>query len=91
MALDLKKHWRFPPVIVDTRLGPDIFLVSRKTNRVMMLGLTVPLDDVIEVIARKNRSMHDLCKNAKRRHGKTASIVPVGVRCRGLQTSLLGR
>lgn len=53
MLVNLRKLLRFIPAIVDTRLLPDILLVSRKTKHVVMLELTVPLAD--QIARQKNK------------------------------------
>lgn len=48
MSVNRGKQLRFPPQITETRLQPDILLVSMNSEEVMMLELTVAWEDCTE-------------------------------------------
>lgn len=58
-APESSRGLKFPENIVVTTLGPDIFLVSETTRQVVLLELTVPLEDRMEEAFERKRAKYE--------------------------------
>ena len=48
MSVDLERQLKIPPHVTQTRLRPDIILVSEGTKQLVLLELTVPWEERME-------------------------------------------
>ncbi|XP_078666098.1 uncharacterized protein LOC144908400 [Branchiostoma floridae x Branchiostoma belcheri] len=80
---DLGKQLAFPADIIDTNLGPDLILFSRKTTQVVLLELTVPWEDRMEEANERKRMKYQELVSRCREKGWKTWYFPVEVGCRG--------
>ena len=72
LLVDLKTKLKFPQDIVDTRLRPDVLLLSRKSKQLVMVELTVPWEERMEeAYARKKEKYEHLVQDCKDAGWKT--------------------
>ena len=81
--VDLKKKLVFPIKIARTNLRPDIVLSSLKTKTVVMIELTVPLEDLIDGANERKRLKYDELRELCISNGWTTRCIPVEVGARG--------
>ena len=59
LSVDLGSQLKFPQHVAKTTLRPDIILVSEATKNVVMLELTVPWEERMEVAFERKREKYD--------------------------------
>ncbi|XP_052224110.1 uncharacterized protein LOC127839765 [Dreissena polymorpha] len=83
MRADLVKKLVFPEEVAHTTLRPDIVLWSKTAKRVILVELTVPweerIDVAYELMKAKYQDLADVC----RERGWKTWIFPVEIGCRG--------
>ena len=83
MACDLKGEGRYPPVIMDTGMRPDLVLTSSKSKRMIIIELTVPFETrIAENHEFKVAKYEELCREV-RRAGFKVEFFAVEVGARG--------
>lgn len=83
LHVDLKKKLMFPADVAVTRLRPDMLLISRSTNCIYIVELTVPWEDRLETSHQlKSTKYQDLVDEAKVKGWKAVQF-PIEVGCRG--------
>jgi hypothetical protein len=83
MLVDLGKKLKFPEEVTHTSLRPDIVMWSRSPKLMVMVELTVPWEERVEVSHEiKKGKYQDLADTCKERGWKTW-VFPVEVGCRG--------
>ena len=91
LQVDLGKRVRIPDYIVLTRLKPDLILTSESTKQMILMELTVPFEDNMEIAAELKRTKYEqLVEETKKSHWNTM-IWTVEVGCRGFSGSSLSR
>ena len=58
MTVDLERQLKIPPHITQTRLRPDIILVSEATKQLLLLELTVPWEERMEEAQKRKREKY---------------------------------
>lgn len=91
LSVDLKKQLKFPQEILDTRLRPDLLLVSQKSKQVVMLELTVPWEDRMEEAFGRKKAKYEELVEACQQKKWIASCFPIEVGCRGFAGQSLWR
>ena len=83
IRIDLKKRLQFPGEIVQTTLRPDIVIWSTKSRQLIMIELTVPWEENIEMANERKRLKYDeLTQSCEAARWKTWCL-PIEVGCRG--------
>ncbi|KAI8486711.1 hypothetical protein Bbelb_354590 [Branchiostoma belcheri] len=91
MRVDLERKLKFPEVVLDTNLRPDIVPWSEETKQVVMKELTVPWEDRLEEAhERKAEKYRDLRQSCAEK-GWKAWCYPVEVGCRGFVSQTVWR
>ena len=91
MSVDLERQLKIPPHITQTRLRPDIILVSEATKQLVLLELTVPWEERIEEAQeRKREKYQELVEDCQRNRWKTMCM-PVEVGSRGFASQSLSK
>ncbi len=83
MRVDLGKQLRFPEVITETSLRPDIVVFSEKSKQVVMLELTVPWEERMEEASERKKGKYAELAEDCRRRGWRTRCVPIEVGSRG--------
>ena len=81
--MDLGKQLKFPENIVETRLRPDIVLVSETSKQVIMLELTVRWEERMEQARERKREKYAELVEESRNRGWRARCLPIEVGGRG--------
>ena len=83
MRVDLKHQLKFPEVVAETTLRPDIVIWSQSPKRVILVELTVPweerVEEAFELKKLKYQELADVCRD----RGWKTWVFPVEVGCRG--------
>ena len=58
MQIDLQERVRIPEIITSTSMRPDIILTSEETRQMIMIELTVPTEDRIEISGELKRTKY---------------------------------
>lgn len=82
LKVDLGRQLKFPEHIAKTRLSPDVVLTSDSSKQVVILELTVPLEDRIEEANERKRAKHLELLEACGGIGWKARCEPFKVGCR---------
>ena len=56
MKIDLEKRVKIPPEISVTNMRPDVLIISESSKQMIMVELTVPHEERIEVSGELKRS-----------------------------------
>ena len=83
MRIDLEKRVKIPPEISVTNMRPDILIISKSSKQMIMVELTVPHEERIEVSGEIKRTKYNHVVEEGKVNGWTVSIWPVEVGCRG--------
>jgi hypothetical protein len=83
MIVDLEKQLQIPQDIVETRLRPDIVLLSRSTKQLVFIELTVPWEERAEEAHERKRLKYDELVEQCRAKGWSTRCDAVEVGCRG--------
>ena len=83
LNVDLNSKLVFPVEIVVTKLRPDMVMWSRSAKTVIIIELTVPWEERIEVAFERKRTKYDDLKNECERSGWKTWCLPVEVGSRG--------
>ena len=89
LQVDLGKRVKIPEHIMLTRLKPDLILTSNSTKQMIVMELTVPLEERVELSAEMKKSKYEelISESAKSRWKTTIYTVEVG--CRGFAANSL--
>ncbi|KAK0146299.1 hypothetical protein N1851_014401 [Merluccius polli] len=91
MSVDLERQLKIPPHITQTRLRPDIILVSEATKQLVLLELTVPWEERMEEAQeRKREKYQELVEDCRRNRWKTRCM-PVEVGSPGFASHSLSK
>ncbi len=71
MTVDLEKQLKIPTHITQSKLRPDIILVSEATKQLILLELTVPWEERMEVQERKREKYQELVEDCWRNRWMT--------------------
>ena len=82
-SIDLEGRLKIPADITVTRLRPDITITYEKTRQLVMIKLTVPTEDRIEISDELKREKYTATVEEGRQRGCGVSIWAVEVGCRG--------
>ena len=80
---DLNEQLQFPPEVAVTSLRPDVVILSRSTKTVIMLELTVPLEDRSHLAHDRKSSKYSALVSACEESGFKAHLFPIEVGCLG--------
>ena len=80
---DLDEQLQFPPEVAVTSLRPDVVILSRSTKTVIMLELTVPLEDRSHLAYDRKSSKYSALVTACEESGFKAHLFPIEVGCLG--------
>ena len=80
---DLDEQLQFPPEVAVISLRPDIVTLSRSAKRVIMLELTVPLEDRSHLAYDRKSSKYSTLVTACEESGFKAHQFPIEVGCLG--------
>ena len=83
LSIDLEKRVKIPPEITVTNLRPDVIIVSKSAKQMIMVELTVPHEERIEVSGELKRSKYNPIVEEGKQKGWNISIWSVEVGCRG--------
>ena len=83
MIVDLEKQLQFPQDIVETRLRPDMVLLSPFTKQLVLIELTVPWEERIEEAHERKRLKYELLVEQCRAKGWSTRCDAIEVGCRG--------
>lgn len=83
MRVDLSRQFQFPCEITTTSLRPDIVVWSTKAKAVLLIELTVPLEEGIEATFERKKTKYSELAAEYREAGWRTTIYPVEVGCRG--------
>ena len=89
LQVDLGRRVKIPEYIMSTQLKPDLILTSDLTKQMVVMELTVPLEDRIEISAELKKSKYEqlITESAKSKWKTIIYTVEVG--CRGFAASSL--
>lgn len=79
LQIDLGRHLKFPVHIVATALRPDAVLTSATLKQVLLIELTVTLEDCIEEANERKLSKYQELVEEFRRAGWKAHCEPIEV------------
>ena len=89
LQVDIKKKLVFPQDVVATNLRPDLLLHSDSTRSLLIVELTVPWEERLQVAhERKRLKYQDLVDNA-RRNGWNTTLFAIEVGTRGFPSASL--
>ena len=80
---DLDEQLQFPPEIAGTSLRPDIVILSWSTKTVIMLELTVPLEDRSYLAYDRKSSKYSALVTVCEESGFKAHLFPIELGCLG--------
>ena len=83
MSIDLEKRVKIQSEISVTNMRPDALIISESSKQMIMVELTVPHEDRIEISGETKRSKYNHIVEEGKLKGWTVSIWPVEVGCRG--------
>ena len=83
MHIDLERRVKIPPEISVTNMRPDILITSQLTKQMIMVELTVPREERIEVSSELKRAKYNPIIEEGKQNDWSVSIWPVEVGCRG--------
>ena len=83
MKIDLDRRVKIPPEITVSNQRPDVLLISRSLKQMIMVELTVPHEERIDVSGELKRSKYSTIIEEGKKTGWNVSIWPVEVGCRG--------
>ena len=83
LSVDLAERVRIPAAVSTTDLRPDITIVSAVTKQVILVELTVPIEDRIEVSGQMKRLKYQKIVNEGNQNGWSVKCWAVEVGCRG--------
>ena len=83
MSIDLEKRVKIPSEISITNMRPDVIIVSKSSKQMIMVELTVPHEERVEISGEAKRSKYNHIVEEGKLKGWTVSIWPVEVGCRG--------
>ena len=83
MSVDLQERLRIPPSICVTDMRPDITLISPKTKKMVIIELTVPTEDRMEVAGESKRLKYQKIVIDGKQNGWIVRCWAVEVGCRG--------
>ena len=83
MQIDLQERVRIPETITSTNMRPDIILISEEARQMIMIELTVPTEDRIEISGELKRAKYTPIVEEGKQNGWGISIWAVEVGCRG--------
>ena len=91
MTVDLERQLKIPSHITQTRLRPDIILVSEATKQLLLLELTVPWEERMEEAQERKREKYQELVEDCRRNGWRTRCMPVEVGSRGFASHSLSK
>lgn len=83
LRVDLQQQLKFPTEIVITTLRPDMILWSKSTRQVIMIELTVPWEENVQIAYERKRHKYQELSDDCREKGWKTWCFPVEVGCRG--------
>ena len=83
MRIDLEKRVKIPCEITVTNMRPDIIVISKSSKQMIMVELTVPHEERIEVSGETKRTKYKHIVEEGKMNGWSVSMWPVEVGCRG--------
>ena len=83
MSIDLERRVKVPPEVAITNMRPDIIITSKSSKQMIMVELTVPTEERIEISGELKRSKYNPIVEEGKQNGWGVSIWPVEVGCRG--------
>ena len=78
---DLDEQLQFPPEVAITSLRPDVVILSPSTKTVIMLELTVPLEDRSHLAYDRKSSKYSALVTVFEESGFKAHLFPIEVGC----------
>ena len=90
MTVDLERQLKIPPH-TQSRLRPDIILVSETTKQLFLLELTVPWEERMEEAQERKREKYQELVEDCRRKGWRTRRMPVEVGSRGFASHSLNK
>jgi len=91
ILVDLKKQLKFPAEIANTKLRPDILLLSRMKIHIVLLELTVPWEERMEEAHKRKKAKSQALMDECRQQGWQTWNLPVEVGSRGFAGQSLWR
>ena len=91
ITVDLERQLKIPPHITQSRLRPDIILVSEATKQLFLLELTVPWEERIEDAQERKREKYQELVEDCRRNGWRTRCMPVEVGSQGFASHSLNK
>ena len=89
LQVDLGRRVKIPEYIMATQLKPDLILTSDSTKQMVVMELTVPLEDRIEISAELKKSKYEQLITESAKSNWKTNIYTVEVGCRGFAASSL--
>ncbi len=91
MTVDLERQLKIPTHITQSKLRPDIILVSEATKQLILLELTVPWEERMEEAQERKREKYQELMEDCRRNGWRTRCMPVEVGSRGFASHSLSK
>ena len=91
LLVDLKKQLKFPAEIANTKLRPDILLLSRMKKQIVLLELKVPWEERMEEAHERKKAKYQALMDECRQQGWKTWNLPVEVGSRGFAGQSLWR
>lgn len=79
MTVDLERQLKIPTHITQSKLRPDIIVVSEATKQLILLELTVPWEERIEEAQERKREKYQKLVEDCQRNGWRTRCMPVGI------------
>ncbi len=91
MTVDLERQLKIPTHITQSKLRPDIILVSEATKQLILMELTVPLEERMEEAQERKREKYQELVEDCQKNGWRTSCMPVEVGSRGFASHSLSK
>ena len=89
LLVDLKKRLVFPQDIVVTQQRPDMLLLSQSTKTVIIIELTVPWEDRLDISHQLKMQRYQELQEESQNRGWEAPLFAIEVGCRGFPAGSL--
>ena len=91
MTVDLEKRLRIPEKVALTDLRPDITIMSELTKQMVLIELTVPTEERIEISGELKRSKYECIVTEGKKNGWRMRCYAVEIGCRGFPAASMSR
>ena len=91
LLVDLKKQLKFPAEIANTKLRPDIYLLSRMKKQIVLLELTVSREERMEEAHERKKAKYQALMDECRQQGWNTWNLLMEVGSRGFAGQSLWR